>query len=172
MIDCEQQVSGTIVLGIGNPLGGDDAVGTLVVDIINQMLGTPGDGRHSVEGPMLDRITAIDTSAVPENYTSVIHRYRPDLLILVDAADMGLPAGTARIIPAERIKALSFSTHHMPLSMFISYVREFCGKVLLVGIQPKQTETGAPISEVVSKNARKLARTILEGRLCEIQPLQ
>jgi hydrogenase 3 maturation protease len=165
-------VSGTIVMGIGNPLGGDDAVGALVVNTLNQALGTPGDGRYSAKGRMPTGITAIDTSAVPENYTSVVRRYHPDLLILVDAADMGLPAGAVRIVPAERIKALSFSTHHMPLSAFISYVKEFCGKVLLVGIQPKQTETGAPISQSVRKGARKLAKTILEGRLCEIRPLE
>jgi Ni,Fe-hydrogenase maturation factor len=67
---------------------------------------------------------------------------------------------------------LSFSTHHMPLSAFISYVKEFCGRVLLVGIQPEQTETAAPISEVVRKSAGKLAKTILEGRLREIRPLE
>jgi hydrogenase 3 maturation protease len=165
-------VSGTIVMGIGNPLGGDDAAGALVVDILNRALGAPGEVRRNAKTPMPDGITAIDASAVPENYTSVVRRHHPDFLILVDAADMGLPAGAVRIVPAERIKALSFSTHHMPLSAFISYVKEFCGRVLLLGIQPEQTETGAPISGSVRKSARKLAKTILEGRLDEIRSLE
>jgi len=63
---------------------------------------------------------------------------------------------------------LSFSTHHMPLSMFISYVKEFCGKVLLVGVQPERTEMGRGISKVVRKSVKKLAEAILEGRIAEI----
>jgi len=165
-------MSGTVVLGIGNPLGGDDAVGSHVVDLLNRALGTAGARRGCRMAPTPTGITVIDAGAAPESYTSVIRRRRPDLLILVDAADMGLAAGALRIIPPENIKTLSFSTHHMPLSTFISYVESFCGKVLLVGVQPEQTETGALISEVVRESARKLAKAILERRWGNIPLLE
>jgi hydrogenase 3 maturation protease len=165
-------MSGTIVLGIGNQLGGDDAVGLSVVDMLNPALRTLNAGQHRAKAFPSTEITAIDASTTPESYTSVIRQHRPDLLILVDAADMGLSPGAVRIIPPEKIRTLSFSTHSMPLSTFISYVREFCGKVLLVGVQPEQTETGARISKAVRKSARKLAEAILEGRVAEIPPLE
>jgi len=154
-------VSGTLVLGIGNRLGGDDAAGTCVVDMLNQR-------RHRARALLPTEIMAIDAGTAPESYTSIIRQHRPDLLILVDAADMGLPPGALRTITPEKISVLSFSTHHIPLSMFVSYVREFCGKVLLVGVQPEQTETGGGISKAVRKSVKKLAEAILEGRIAEI----
>jgi len=157
-------MSSTIVLGIGNRLGGDDAAGTCVVDMLNQR-------RHKTKALLPTEIMAIDVGTAPESYTSVIRRHRPDLLILVDAADMGLPPGVLRAITPDKISILSFSTHNIPLSTFISYVEEFCGEVLLVGVQPEQTEMGSGISRTVRKSVKKLAEAILEGRTAEIQLL-
>jgi hydrogenase 3 maturation protease len=164
-------MSGTIILGIGNRLGADDAAGTLVVDMLDRALKAPSAGRHEARTLHNAEIMTIDAGTTPESYTSVIRRHQPGLLILADAADMGLPPGSLRIIPPERIRTLSFSTHYMPLSTFISYVEGFCGKVLLVGVQPEQTEVGAPISNVVRKSARRLVKAILEGRVGEIRLL-
>jgi len=161
-------MSGTIVLGIGNRLGGDDAVGTCVVDMLNPALRALSAGRRRAKALLPAEIMAIDAGTAPESYTSVIRQHRPDLLILVDAADMGLPPGSMRIIAPEKISILSFSTHHIPIPMFVSYVKEFCGKVLLVGVQPEQTETGTGISKAVHKSVKKLAEAILEGRIAEI----
>ena len=158
-------MSGTIVLGIGNRLGGDDAAGTCVVDMLNQR-------RHRTKAFLPTEIIAIDAGTAPESYTSVIRKHRPDLLILIDAADMGLPPGALRTIAPERISILSFSTHTIPLSLFVSYVEEFCGKVLLVGVQPERTETGSGISKAVRKSVKKLAEAILEGRIAEIPLLE
>ncbi len=157
-------MSGTVVLGIGNPLGGDDAAGPCLVRMLKrkgQRTTKPSSG-----------ITAIDTGTDPESYTSTIRQQRPDLLILVDAADMGLPPGALRAIPPEKISVLSFSTHHMPLSMFISYVQELCGKVLLIGVQPGQTEMGKCLSRVVRKSMTELGEAILQGRVAEIPLLE
>jgi len=162
-------MGGTIVLGIGNRLGGDDAAGVYVVDMLNQR-------RHRAKAllpaEIIPIVIGIDAGTAPESYTSVIRRHRPDLLVLVDAADMGLSPGALRTITPEKISVLSFSTHSMPLSMFISYVEEFCGKVLLVGVQPEQTETGGRVSKAVRQSVKKLAEVILEGRLAEIPLLE
>jgi len=158
-------MSGTIVLGIGNRLGGDDSAGTCVVDILNQR-------RHRAKTLLPAEIMAIDAGTAPESYTSVIRQHQPDLLILVDAADMGLSPGALRTIAPEQISILSFSTHHMPLSMFISYVKESCGKVLLIGVQPEQTETGKYLSKAVRQSVNTLTEAILEGRIAEIPRLE
>jgi hydrogenase maturation protease len=85
---------------------------------------------------------------------------------------MGLPPGALRTITPEKISILSFSTHNIPLSTFISYVEESCGKVLLVGVQPEQMAMGNGISKTVRKSAKKLAEAILEGRTDEIPLLR
>jgi hydrogenase 3 maturation protease len=159
------QMSGTTVLGIGNRLGADDAAGPYLVDRLNQW-------RHDAKTSHAAETTAIDAGPAPESYTSLIRRHQPDLLILVDAADMGLPPGALRTILPEKISVLSVSTHHMPLSMFISYVEEFCGKVLLIGVQPERTEMGGRISKAVRTSVIELAEAILEGRVVEIPPLE
>jgi hydrogenase 3 maturation protease len=155
----------TIVLGIGNPLGGDDAAGTHVVDMLNRR-------QQTAMGNSTSEIMAIDTGPAPESYTSVIRRQRPDLLILIDAADMGLPPGALRTIAPDKINILSFSTHHIPVPTFVSYVKEFCGTVLIIGVQPEQTETGARISKAVHRSVKKLAEVILQERVAEIMPLE
>jgi hydrogenase 3 maturation protease len=159
------KMGGTMVLGIGNQLGGDDAAGARVVDMLNQRL-------HSARALLTAGISAIDVGTAPESYTSVIRQHRPALLILVDAADMGLAPGALRTIAPDKISILTFSTHNIPLSIFVSYVKDFCGKVLLVGIQPEQTEMGRGISEAVHTSVKKLTEAILEGRGTEIPLLR
>jgi len=158
-------MSGTIVLGIGNRLGGDDAVGPCLVDMLSER-------QHKVTILHAAEIAAIDAGTAPESYTSVIRQRRPESLVLVDAADMGLPPGAVRTIPPEKISVLSLSTHHMPLSMFISYVQEFCGKVLFIGVQPERTEMGGGISRTVRKSMTELVNVVLEGRVAEIPLLE
>ena len=157
-------MSGTMVLGIGNPLGGDDAAGPCLVRMLKRRLQRPNEPSPE--------ITAIDAGTAPESYTSTIRQHQPNLLILVDAADMGLAPGALRAIPPEKISVLSFSTHHMPLSMFISYVQELCGKVLLIGVQPERTQMGKRLSRVVRKSMRDLGKVILQGRVAEIPLLE
>jgi len=152
-------VSHKIILGIGNPLGGDDAVGLYVARKLNDKL-------KQVKRP---DIIAIDTGPTPESYTSIIRRNRPEQLVLVDAADMGLPPGSMRLLSPEKIATLSFSTHSMPLSAFVSYVREFCGQVYVIGIQPERTEFGDKLSDIVQKSADRVVDLILNDRLDEIR---
>ena len=163
--ELQHQMGGTIVLGIGNRLGGDDAAGTAVIDELSHR-------RQKIKAPLSTEIMAIDTGTAPESYTSVIRRHQPDLLILVDAADMGLPQGALRTIPPEKIGTLAFSTHSMPLSVFVSYLKEFCGKVLLIGVQPAHTEIGEHISRAVRRSVKELAEAIFDGRVGDIPPLE
>jgi hydrogenase 3 maturation protease len=157
-------MSGTIVLGIGNPLGGDDSAGPCLVRMLKRR-------RQRTNQPSFE-ITAIDAGTAPESYTSTVRQHQPDLLILVDAADMALAPGALRTIPPEKISVLSFSTHHMPLSMFMSYVQEFCGKVLLIGVQPQRTDIGKHLSKVVRHSITELVGAILEGRVAEVPLLE
>jgi hydrogenase 3 maturation protease len=157
-------MSGTTVLGIGNRLGGDDAAGAYLVQELHRRL-------KKAASPPPD-ITAIDAATAPESYTSIIRRERPALLILVDAADMGLSPGSIRIIPPQKISTSSFSTHQMPLSAFMAYVSEFCEHVVLIGVQPGNAEAGSKISATVRQSTKKLAELILENRITEVLPLE
>lgn len=150
-----------VVLGIGNTLKGDDGIGIYIVEKVNKYL-----------KEAKSEVIVIDCGTTPENYTSVIRKHNPDTLILVDAADMGLSPGSYRIIPPERIEVMHFSTHIMPLSVFISYVSEFCSEVVLIGIQPDKMEVGTALSSKVQRSGDMVARLIIEERLNGIKPLE
>jgi hydrogenase 3 maturation protease len=156
-------VSLKIILGIGNPLGSDDAVGPFVARIINEKLREKAASRQ---------IMAIDADQSPESYTSVIRKNRPEQLILVDAADMALSPGSIRLLSPHKIKTVAFSTHQMPLSALVSYVQEFCGKIYVIGIQPERTEAGGRLSASVRKSGPRVAALILDDRLNEIEVLE
>lgn len=151
-----------IILGIGNPLGGDDDIGPHVARRLQK----------KVKEVRRQDIIAIDAGPAPEGYTSVIRQHRPEQLILVDAADMGLPPGSVRLLPPDKIKTVSFSTHTMPLSALISYVQEFCGQVHVIGIQPERTAIGDKLSRVVQKSGERVAELIFNDRLSEISVLE
>jgi len=150
-----------MVLGIGNTLKGDDGIGIYIVEKVNKYL-----------KEAKSEVIVIDCGTTPENYTSVIRKHNPDTLILVDAADMGLSPGSYRIIPPERIEVMHFSTHTIPLSVFISYVSEFCGEVVLIGIQPDKMEVGTVLSSKVQRSGDMVTKFIIRERLNEIKPLE
>ena len=152
-------------------LGSDDAVGPFVARKINQGLAAEPPAPNSLT-PHRQAVMAIDAGSAPESYTPVIRRNRPEQLILVDAADMGLPPGSIRLLSPDKIATPSFSTHSMPLSTFVSYVKDFCGQVYIIGIQPKSTKAGGRLSLPLRKSGERVVELILEERLNEIKALE
>ncbi len=154
-----------VILGIGNILKGDDGIGIYIAEKLNKYFNEAKFAEAKRE------VIVLDCGTIPENYTSVIRKHNPDTLILVDAADMGLNPGSFRIIPPERIEVMYFSTHAIPLSIFMSYVSEFCGEIVLIGIQPDRMDIGTTLSSVVQKNGDQVVKLMIEGRLSEIHSL-
>jgi len=134
-----------VLMGIGNELRGDDAIGIYVAQKFKKK------NWH-----------VILAGQVPEDFTSEIKKIKPELLVIVDAALMGLKPGEFRIVPVEKIPNVAFSTHGMPLSFFITYVEDFVGKTILIGIEPKQMEFGKGISPEVKRGADELLAILMK----------
>lgn len=143
-----------LLLGIGNPLRGDD-----------------GAGSHVARCVSADGWLALDCGTAPENFTSVVRRERPDLLVVVDAVDMGLPAGAVRIVPTERIEDCGIGTHTLPLTAFLAFVGDAVGEAIVVGIQPSTLDLIEFLSPAVRDAADRLAALIAAGRIREIPVL-
>ena len=74
---------------------------------------------------------------VPETMTGPVRVFRPDHILIFDAAEMGCPPGTVDIIEPSTIDAGTFSTHALPLSVVMTYLKHETGAtVILLGIQP------------------------------------
>jgi hydrogenase 3 maturation protease len=140
-----------VLLGIGNSLLGDDGAGNYVAS------------RYRQSG-----WTVFDCGTVPENFTSPVRRLHPEVLLLVDAAEMGLPAGEFRVVPRNSIADVSIGTHSLPLTHLIDYLSPDAGRILFIGIQPASMEMGAELSPAVKEGADRLMDTIRTGSLAEI----
>jgi len=109
-----------LVMCVGNPQGGDDAVGPYIAKKLKQL-----------------NIDVINCRTTPENYTNVVKQLNPKRLIIIDAAEMGLKPGEIRIIPKEKIGVMTISTHGIPASVLMNYLEKYVKEIFLIGIQPK-----------------------------------
>lgn len=140
------------ILGIGNELNGDDAAGVRVVrELAARLPATPG-------------VLLIDGGIAPENFTGPLRRFRPDLVIEIDAALLDEPPGTTRAIDWREADGLSASTHTLPPSVLASYLVSETGcEVRLIGIQPARSAgdtldaAGATLSAEVERAVHLLA---------------
>lgn len=126
------------VVGIGNELAGEDAVGMHVVRAFRERAGARPD------------LLVLETGTAPENFTGPLRRFGPTVTILVDAADLGERPGAVAWADWQASDGLSASTHTLPPSVFGRYLVEAIGsRVLLLGIQPEALDFGQPLSPAV-----------------------
>lgn len=103
----------------------------------------------------------MDCGAIPENATGTLRRFQPDLILMVDAADMGEQAGTIRIVELDEVRGFSASSHTLPLSVLASYLeKEFHCKTVLLGIQPQSLEFGSELTLKVKKAVNEVKKEI------------
>jgi hydrogenase 3 maturation protease len=132
--DCER----LLVLGVGNELRGDDAAGIEFARRLKRRL-----GRSNI-------ISVVEAGVVPENFIGVVRKFRPSHILVVDAARMGTPPGSMRIVEKSEISGLSFSTHNLSLSFLVSYFeKEFHSSVVVIGIEPVNSDFGSALSKPV-----------------------
>lgn len=138
-------------MGVGNPLCADDAAGMLFAERVRAEAEKAG-------------ALVMAASTAPENFTGPLRSFRPDALYIVDAADMGERPGTAAVIPEEAIRGTPFSTHMLPLSFLIAYLRAEIGcRMRVIGVQPASVEPGRQSCEAVRAAADCLAEAFLEA---------
>ena len=138
------------IMGIGNPLRGDDAIG---VEIVKRL-----------EKGLPENVALFNCEMVPENFLGDIERFRPSHILMIDAAQLDLESGDARVIPTEKITGVALSTHTMPLSLTAEILRGNLGaEIVLLGIKPERTEFGEGLSPRLEKASKEIADNILEA---------
>jgi hydrogenase 3 maturation protease len=139
------------VLGIGHELYGDDAVGVWLA------------GRLRTMAPARAGLLAIQGGPAPENFTGTLRRFEPDLILMVDAALMGLEPGSTAWLSWRDTTGFSASTHTLPLHILAGYLTAGLNcEVALLGIQPAHTQVGALLSPEVQEAAEGIAKSITE----------
>ncbi len=136
-------------LCVGNEMMGDDGAGTLVARQL---------GKTRIRNPKL-QFCFFEAGTTPENFTGPIARMEADLVVLIDAADMGRPVGEVAWLEPESMGSMMHTTHNMPLSFLADYIRRTAGaRVVALGIQAARIDLGTEPSREVAESCRRIAR--------------
>lgn len=121
----------TLVLGVGNSLRGDDAVGPLVC--------------ARVDGPR-----AVDCGDAPERYLGLAGEEWVGRVLLVDAVDFGGEVGEVVFCTSDELVERFGTTHDSGLALLTRFLEKAYGTpTALLGVQPGNTSFGAQVSAVV-----------------------
>src|SRR4030065_1894057 len=126
----------TVILGVGNLLQGDDAIGPNLVDLL----------RGRVEA------TLINAGEVPENYLSSIRAAQPEVVLIIVAIELGSDPGCIAILDADRLRAIGNFTRNPGFGFLAVMIQDGTGaEVILVGVQPEATAFAADLSNPVQQ---------------------
>jgi hydrogenase 3 maturation protease len=151
----ESRLKGVVVIaGIGNPLRGDDGAGPRFLSILKKRL------ENLAVRPSVHLMNCRET---PENYFRPIARLRPDTVILVDCASLGLAPGQLRIVEAGDLCEHNPSTHGISPALFMNRLKqETAADVFMIAVQPATTSFREPLSQPVTRALTELA-SLVEG---------
>jgi len=137
-----------LVVGIGNPMFGDDAAGCLVAQ---NLKGTPG-------------LLVIEAEDVPERYFGQIVAARPDVVVFVDAVDLGKTPGSTAVLERDMLASYEASTHRVPLSLLAKLIaRESGADVWVIAIQPRRVDLGSSVCAEVAQAIASLSGLIRQA---------
>ncbi|UCE99357.1 MAG: hydrogenase 3 maturation endopeptidase HyCI [Planctomycetota bacterium] len=135
-----------VILGIGNRDRGDDGVGPYLAE---QLI-----GRVDAE--------VINCEEIPESYTGVVRKLKPDTVIVLDAVSMGEKPGAVAFLTQEEVSTMGYSTHNASVGLLMKYLNQATGaQVFLLGIQPENTSYGSPMTPRVRKTADALCSIMM-----------
>ena len=138
------------IVGLGNIIRGDDGLGPKLIEILKAR-----------------RVNAalFDCGTVPENYIFPILATACESVVLVDAADLGIEPGAARVFGLDEIANVSFSTHNPSPRLFTDLLKT--GKetmnIFIVSVQPKGMKLGEGLSDEVLRGLGLLADAFCEA---------
>jgi len=134
-----------LIMGIGNRLRGDDAVGSLLIDRL--------EGKVNAE--------LLDASDVPENYLGVIESASPEIILVVDAVNFGGKPGEVSLFILDQLADTAVSTHNTSLSLLFKVLQiNPPPEVFLLAIQPANITLGESLSAPVIETLDMLARLL------------
>lgn len=125
-----------LVVGVGNPLRGDDAAGLVLGEKLAQKL----------------NLAYLCCEEVPENYLTEMLDSSADTILMVDAVRLGTTPGDIKILSPEELAGDNISTHNCSVSLLASVLEKAGNKrVLVLGIQPASIGWGSHLNQSVAE---------------------
>ncbi len=141
--------SKVVLVGVGNPLMGDDAAGMLVVQNLTSRL------------PADSWLVPVEGGPAPENSTGAIRRNMPAAVIFIDAGDFNASPGEITFVESSASEGVSAFGHALPLSVLGQYLESDLGcKSYLLIIQPERIDFDVPATPLVLDAVEVITREI------------
>jgi hydrogenase nickel incorporation protein HypB len=138
------------IIGLGDRMKGDDGAGTLAAE------------KLLIKKARKKNVKIINAENSIENYLGVVERFRPDIIVIIDAVDFGGRPGEIRVLKKEQIKETTTSTHTFSLPLLIEHIRSITGaECKVLGIQPKDVSFSETTSPEVLQAVDRIAKTLL-----------
>jgi len=138
----------TVVVGLGDRMKSDDGAGCLAAEILQREI-----RRRDVK--------IINAENAVENYLGVIEKFKPETVVVIDAADFGGKPGAMRVMEPEQLRETTTSTHSFSLPLLIQHIRSETGaECTVIGIQPRTTAFSEGLSREVEKAVSLLAKSL------------
>ena len=157
-----QEVSTTVVIGLGNPFRGDEGVGPRLVQQLSQQM-CPN-----------DTVRFFDLGTAGMRLLDAIAGVRK--VVVVDCALMGLPPGTLRRFVPEQVKSLKslggFSIHDTDLMQILALSKqlgESPEQVVLFGIQPENLNYTMELSSILTQHWETYVAAIAQELVTETE---
>ena len=143
-----------LILGLGNPLLGDEGIGVRVIEELK---------KHRLP----DGVSVVDGGTSGLGLVSLMEGR--DRVIVVDAADMGRPPGSVVSFTREEIKLETgealFSLHQVGLAEALALadaLQVTPNELTIIGVQPLSMEPGAELSPEGEGAIRKCIGLVLD----------
>lgn len=112
----------------------------------------------------LEHVLIMDSGHAPENSTAALRRFAPEIILMIDAAEMNERPGSIRWIDMNELDGMSASTHSMPLSMLARYLTlELNCEIKLLGIQPQSNTVGEWVSPQVVESVNEIVASLISS---------
>jgi hydrogenase 3 maturation protease len=140
-----------VVVGVGNELNGDDAAGMSVVRALH------------ARGFSRPYVLVLEGATAPENLTGAIRRFAPQVVLFIDAAQMGERVGSVRFLDADQAMGVGISTHTLGLEMMAGYLSAEVGcQCWVLAIQAGDTMVDTPLCPAVATAVDQVCAGIMD----------
>lgn len=164
----QTQVAGTaplLLLGLGNPLLGDDGVGLRLLEALRSDVPAWG-----------GRVEAVDGGTQGMALLGYLERRRA--VVLLDAVALGAPPGTVHVLEGDTLLAACTpggqSAHEMGAGELLraaAMIGSLPERIALVGVEPANVATGVGLSATVEAalaEARRQAVAVIDRGLAAV----
>lgn len=139
------------LVGVGHPLRGDDYVGSQIVKTLAE---------HA-ENVLPDGLCLFDAEGDVEAVITKLADVAPKHVIFIDACEMKLRPGEARLLSIEETNYPFFTTHGIPLKVLADRLLPR-SKAWVLAIQPAQIEFSEDLSTEVEETSVSVSRFLME----------